>query len=65
MIEGIAPEIWLQIEQEGKGDALRDLLKDYEKMMEDRKKTKENDNESHNDNEDLNENGNGEEGTLA
>lgn len=65
MIEGIAPEIWLQIEQEGKGDALRDLLKDYEKMMEDRKKTKENDNESHNDNEDLDENGNGEERTLA
>ena len=38
MIEGISPEMWLQIEQEGGGDKLRDLLKDYDKMIEERKK---------------------------
>ena len=40
-IEGISPETWLQIEQEGGGDKLRDLLKDYKKMKEERGKTKE------------------------
>lgn len=40
MIEGISPELWLQIEQEGGGEKLKDLLKDYEKMMEERKKEK-------------------------
>lgn len=41
MIDGISPETWLQIEQEGGGDKLRDLLKDYKKMKEEREKTKE------------------------
>ena len=40
MIEGISPELWLQIEQEGGGEKLKDLLKDYEKMMEEREKEK-------------------------
>lgn len=40
MIEGISPELWLQIEQEGGGEKLKYLLKDYEKMMEEREKEK-------------------------
>lgn len=40
VIGGISPELWLQIEQEGGGEKLKDLLKDYKKMMEDREKEK-------------------------
>ena len=38
VIEGITPETWFQIEREGGEEKLRDLLNDYEKMMEERKK---------------------------
>lgn len=40
IIEGISPETWLQIENEGGRDALLDLFKDYDKMIEERKKRK-------------------------
>lgn len=58
VIEGISTETWLQIEREGGDEKLRDLLKDYEKMIEEKKK-RVNDNVNNNKNEDLDENGDG------
>lgn len=37
-IEGISPEMWLQIDKEGGRASLLDLLKDYDKEVEERKK---------------------------
>lgn len=44
--EGISPEMWLQIKQEGKSEALLDLLKDYDRIKEEREKDNDNDDET-------------------